>query len=60
MLRGIRSLAVAMHLEIYWVYINTDLLYGLKNRGIKMMSIEEIIIEIVSDISTAYGYMRSN
>ncbi|KER01143.1 Protein of unknown function (DUF4225) [Photorhabdus temperata subsp. temperata Meg1] len=41
-------------------YINTDLLYGLKNRGIKMMSIEEIIIEIVSDISTVYGYMRSN
>ncbi|MCW7551041.1 DUF4225 domain-containing protein, partial [Photorhabdus sp. APURE] len=40
-------------------YINADLLWGLKNQGIKMMGTEDIILEIVGDLNTIYGQARS-
>ncbi|NHB91561.1 DUF4225 domain-containing protein [Photorhabdus cinerea] len=40
-------------------YINADLLWGLKHQGIKMMSTEDIILEIAGDLNTIYGQARN-
>ncbi|NHB87968.1 hypothetical protein C5471_09695 [Photorhabdus tasmaniensis] len=40
-------------------YINADLLWGLKHQGIKMMSTEDIILEIAGDLNTIYGQIRN-
>jgi len=40
-------------------YINADLLWGMKQVGIKLMSRNELVSEFVADVNTIYGQYRA-
>lgn len=58
-LNGLLGCRLAEDSARLYRYINADLLWGMKQLGMKMMSTGELIAEIVGDANTSYGQYRS-
>lgn len=58
-LNGLLSYKLAEDATRLYRYVNADLLWGLKERGVNNMNAAEIIVEIGGDINTAYSQVRN-